>query len=167
MKSVVFLLLFLPAASFAQKKEAVKKKVMDTVIFKGVNKLLIENEMSVNQNLYLLQAGFLKRGYKVSINRKLFIISTQDSIIEGGRAAYVFNGIVKVNSIELSGKYNLKAVTSILGDDDRVFKYDIEYSGAEHALSKKLFAIMMDIAHDIQGKKTYINETRKKRGYLF
>ncbi|ACU02940.1 hypothetical protein [Pedobacter heparinus] len=175
MKRIMLLVLFMPLMGLSQiktvpapvKKNPIKKQLMDSVLFKGVNKLLIENDKSVNQNLFLLQTALVNRGYQVSINRKLFRISTKDSIIEGGRAAYVFNGQINANSIELSGKYNLKAVTSILGESDHIFKYDIEYSGAEKALSKKLFALLMEIANDIHGKKIYIDETRKKRGTIF
>ena len=175
MKTLLLLLLLMPVIGLSQikklpvpaEKNPIKKQLLDSVLFKGVNKLLIENDKSVNQNLYLLQTELLKRGYRVSINRKLFIVSTIDSIIEGGSAAYVFNGVISHYRIELSGKYNLKVVASTLGENANVFKYDITYSGAEKALSKKLFTLLMDIANDIQGKKTYINETRRKRGTIF
>ena len=175
MKTLLLLLLLLPVIGLSQikklpapaKKNPIKKQVLDSVLFKGVNKLLIENDKSVNQNLFLLQTALVKRGYQVSINRKLSIVSTVDSIIEGGRAAYVFTGVINHNRIELSGKYNLTVVASALGESAHVFKNDITYSGAEKALSKKLFALLMNIANDIQGKKTYIDETRRKRGTIF
>ncbi|WP_316814010.1 hypothetical protein [Pedobacter heparinus] len=175
MKQIMLLLMLVPVIGLSQikknpapvQKNPIKKQVLDSVLFKGVNKILIENDKSINQNLYLLQTELVKKGYQVSISRKLFRVSTKDSIIEGGRAAYVFNGQINANSIELSGKYNFKAASSILGESSHVFKYDIAYSGAEKAISKKLFVLLMDIANHIDGKKTYIDETRKKRGAIF
>ena len=150
----------------AIKKSMVKKQVTDTVLFKGVNKVLIENDKSSNQNLFLLQAELVKRGYGVQINRRLFTISTRDSIIEGGKVAYVLNGRIDSNHVELSGKYNSVAVTSIMGESSHVFQYDINYSGSEKGLPKKMFARLMEIVNNLQGKKTYVNETRKRRGAL-
>lgn len=175
MKTLLMLLLFTPGIAFSQikklpapaEKDPIKKKVLDSVLFKGVNKILIENDKSINQNLFLLQAALVKRGYKVSINRKLSIVSTGDSIVERGRVAYVFNGVISRNSMELSGKYNLTVAASALGESSHVFTNEISYSGAEKALSKKMFALLMEIANDIPGKKTYINETRRKRGTIF
>lgn len=169
----MLLLLLIPVIGLSQikrnpppvKRSPVKKQILDSVLFKGVNKLLIENDKSVNQNLFLLQTELVKRGYQVSTNRQLFIVSTKDSIIEGGSAAYVFHGVVNINSIELSGKYHLKAVTSVFGEGDHIFKYDIAYTGTDKGLSKNLFALLMDVANAIHGKKTYINE--KKRGTIF
>lgn len=175
MKTLLLFLLLMPVIGLCQvkktagpaKKSPIKKQVSDSVLFKGVNKLLIENDKSVNQNLFLLQTALVKRGYQVSINRKLAIVSTGDSIVEGGKAAYVFTGVINLNRIEFSGKYNLTVAASALGESTHVFKNDISYTGAEKALSKKLFVLLMDIANDIQGRKTYINETRRKRGTIF
>ncbi len=171
MKTILLLLLCVTAIGLSQIRKApknpVKKQAMDTALFKGVNKIWIANDMTPNQNLFLLQTALTKRGYRVSINRKLFSVSTADSIVEGGRAAYVLNGRIDSNRIELSGKYNTVAVTSIMGERNHVFKYDITFSGNSKGLPKKMFAHLMEIAEGIQGKKTFIDETKRKRGSLF
>jgi hypothetical protein len=148
-------------------KNPIKSQVVDTIVFKGVNKILIENDKSVNQNLFLLQSAFLKRGYKATIDRKNFIVSTTDSLIEGGSVVYVFNGLVKENSIALSGKYNVHVVTSIVGAGTHIYNYEVSYTGAEKATAKKLFAVLTAVARDLNGKLTYMKEIKRKNGAIF
>lgn len=145
-------------------KNQVKKRIMKPEPFKGVNILLIENELTVNQNMYLVEQEFLKRGYKTIVNRKNFIVSTADSLIEKGTAVYLFNALVSDKTIDLSGKFNLKVVASVLGDTEQVNKYDIEYLGSEKAISKKLFAELRGIAKNIEGKITYVNDKSRRKG---
>lgn len=168
MNKLIALLLFFPVISFAQRKKQQEKKVLkDTVLFKGVNKIIIENNNTINQNFFLLQTELSKRGYDVKINRKEYVLSTKDSIMSSGSTTYNFVGLINDKQIELTGKYITNAIASPLGEVNHVFKYDIEYSGAEKALPKKLFVLLMEIANHIDGKKTYINETGKKRGAIF
>ncbi|WEK17638.1 MAG: hypothetical protein P0Y49_12615 [Candidatus Pedobacter colombiensis] len=164
---LILLLCFLSCFSFGQINDPIRKQIKDSVLFKGVNKLVITNDKSLNQNLFLLQSEFMKRGYTVIVNRKQFTVSTRDSLTEHGTGAYVFNGHIISNGIELSGKYNVNVAATIFGDKGQVFKYDIEFLGAEKAMSKRLFFLLMDIAKSIEGEKIYVNETRKKRGSLF
>lgn len=150
----------------ASKRNIVKKRIVDTALFKGANKIVIENDFTPNQNLFLLQTELVKKGYKVRINRKMRSISTADSIIESGKVAYVFNGLVDSNRIELSGKYHIINVTSLMGESSHVFKYDINFSGWRNGLPKKMFSRLMEVADHVQGRKTFIDETKKKRGSL-
>lgn len=175
MKRIMFLLLCIPTIGLSQikivtpkvQKNPVKKQAIDTVLFKGVNKIWIENDLSTNQNLFLLQTALTKRGYTVNINRNTFSISTADSVVENGRVAYILNGRIDGNKIELSGKYNNLSVTSLMGESSQFFEYDINFSGWPKGLPKKMFARLMEIAGDVQGKKTFIDETKRRRGSLF
>ncbi len=167
MNKLMFWLCTFPFIVVGQVKNPVKNQVKDTVVFKGVNKIWIENAVPLNQNIYFLQQAFSKRGYDVIVNRKQFIISTKDSLIDNRSVAYVLNGLINSAGIELSGKYNLTVTASVMGERARVFKYDIAYSGAEKGLSKRLFALLLDIAEELPGKKNFINETRKKKGSVF
>lgn len=156
-----------PAMVVGQGKNPVKSQVKDTLIFKGVNKIFVENNLQINQNIFLLQTALSRRGYDVIINRKQFMVSTKDSVIDNRSCAYVFNGLIVPGGIELSGKYNQAVASSAMGEKGRVFKYDMAYSNSDNGSSKKLFALLVEIAGDIQGKKIYINETRKKKGAIF
>lgn len=173
MTRIIFLLIFIPVLGLSQIKKndtpvnPIKKQVEDSLVFKGVNKLLISNERSFNQNLALLQTALLNRGYDVRINRKAGTISTLDSVINGGSLNYVFNAIIANNRIELSGKYLIKVSTTPLRAVEDTFNYDIRYVGSEHGDAKKLFGFLLNIAKDIEGKITYIDETRKKRSSIF
>lgn len=167
MNKLIALLLFFPVISFAQKKQKEKKVLKDTVLFKGVNKIIIENNNTINQNFFLLQTELSKKGYDVKINRKEYVLSTKDSVMSSGNTIYKFIGLIDDKQIILSGKYTTNAIVTPLGELTHAFKYDIEYSGGEKGLPKKLFVLLMEIANHIDGKKTYINETEKKRGAIF
>lgn len=164
---LILWLSFLPFIAFGQVKNPIKSKVTDSLVFKGVNKIWIENNQQINQNIYFLQQAFSKRGYDMVINRKQLVVETKDSLIDNRSVAYVLNGLITSSGIELTGKYNLVVAASVMGERGRVFKYDIVYSGAEKGLSKRLFALLLDIAEDLPGKKNFINETRKKKGSVF
>ncbi|MDR6784404.1 hypothetical protein ABIE26_002207 [Pedobacter africanus] len=164
---IPLLLLFATIVACSSVKDQKVKRIMRPEVFKGANLLLIETKHHTNQNIYLLQKEFTKRGYHATVNRQKFMVSTTDSIIEKGTAVYLFNAVVKDSTIELSGKFNLKVVASAFGGAELVYKYDIEYTGSNANLSKKLFALLTDIAKDINGRIIYVNDKEKKRGYVF
>jgi len=162
---LLFLLATIVACSSVKDQKV--KRIMKPEVFKGANLLLIATKYNTNQNIFLLQKEFAKRGYHAMVDRQKLTVSTTDSIIEKGTAVYLFNGVVKDSTIELSGKFNLKVVASTFGDTEIVYKYDISYTGSKKALSKKLFALLTDIAKGIDGKISYVDDKEKKRGHVF
>lgn len=165
MKRLLIALLVIPLISFGQKKQTTKE-LQDSVVFKNANKIIIENDKEINQNLYLVQMALLAKGYRVKIDRKAYVVSTIDSVINAGGNVYHFIAQIDEKHIVLTGRYATKGIVSPLGEINHVFRYNVEYSGARKAVSKKLFELLSNIANDIPGKKIYAKDTLKK-GVIF
>ena len=158
MKLTAILCFLFPYLSYSQESGALP--------IKDANKIIVKNGRPVRQNLFLLQSSLLNKGYTVIIDYKDFSVRTKDSLIENGTASYTLNGSVRGDSVLLTGTYQAKVITSIMGEE-KTYSYDIAYSGFRGSLSRKIFAALEDIAREVKGDIFYIKEKKRKRGFIF
>lgn len=157
MRKLLLILLLFPFVSSSQSRS--------TVPVKKTNKIVVRNDKSGRENFVLLQSVLLSKNYTLIINRRDFTVNTRDSSIESGSSS--FNGVAKHDSVILTGKYKSRVVTSIFGQEEEIYTYDITNTGSKGTLPQMMFLLLDNIAKEIKGDRVYIYEKKKRKGAIF
>lgn len=148
MKYLLFLILFLPFVSIAQKS--------DTTFFKGARKITVKNNLSAEENYKLTVRKLIDEGFFIQTkDNDLHYLTTQSKNIPKTSYSYFLNVRTKDNEIIFEGKFKTGVEIEIYGVTSKDDFEDIVYKG--WAGNKLTFKSMENAALMFSMPLTYSN----------
>lgn len=155
MKKFVIILLLIPLAVLAQKR--------DTIPLKKANRIIVVTNKSSTENYTFLKTLFSDNGYVIrSANDDSLTIHSAEMLTRSVTTTFSIDGWAKANEIVLSGNYFSRVENSISGGSYKIFTNEISNTGGKGSASQYTFQLLQDLAVKAGGKLFYESDKTRK-----